>query len=84
MDDLLLAKFDRSPTEEVRVSLREFNGAKFLDIRVYAKPGDSDKYMPTKKGVAFAPRLLPKLRDALYLADKALSEEGILLQAVKP
>ena len=81
MDDLLLAKFDRSPTEEVRVSLREFNGAKFLDVRVYAKPGDSDKFLPTKKGVAFAPRLLPKLRDALYLADKALAGEEL---AVKP
>jgi len=44
-----VARFKKNATEEVFVQWSDFNGGRYLDVRVYATDGAEPK--PTKKGL---------------------------------
>ena len=47
VDDIIIETIQKNQTEHVRVMLREFKGAKFLDIRTYYEAGDgAGRYRP--------------------------------------
>ena len=79
--DQLIATIAKSPDEEIRVSLREYKGHPFIDIRVYWKPPEGEPG-PTKKGVTLNPEFFPDLKKAMVALEAALvkakliSEEG--------
>jgi len=69
--DQLIATIEKNADEEIRVSLREFKGHPFIDIRVYWKPADGEPG-PTKKGVTLSPELFPRLKEAISALEAAL------------
>ncbi len=69
--DQLIATIEKNADEEIRVSLREFKGHPFIDIRVYWKPPDGEPG-PTKKGVTLSPELFPRLKEAISALEAAL------------
>ncbi len=79
--DQLIATIAKNPEEEIRVSLREYKGHAFIDIRVYWKPPEGEA-APTKKGVTLNPEFFPDLKKAMAALEAALvkanliSEEG--------
>lgn len=74
--DLTIAEFEKNSRECVRISLREFKGAKLLDVRILAVSANAaNKFAPTAKGVSVRIDLLRTLRDALEAADR----EGVAL-----
>jgi len=62
--------------DEIRVSLAEFQGSRFIDVRVYYHHKDSDEWRPTKKGIAVSPGKLAELRELLDTAEEEMKSEG--------
>ena len=70
----VLTTIPRSATEEVQISINEYRGKKYLDLRVYYTTDDGLNWSPTKKGVTFSPDRLNDLKDAV---EKAIAEFGV-------
>lgn len=52
--------FQKSKTEQVRISINEYRGHEYIDIRIFYL-SDDDKFLPTKKGVTVKKDLYPEL-----------------------
>ena len=70
----VLATVPKSATEEVQISINEYRGKKYLDLRVYYTTDDGLNWSPTKKGVTFSPDRLSDLKEAV---EKAIAEFGV-------
>lgn len=70
----VLTTVPRSATEEIQVSINEYRGKKYLDLRVYYTTDDGLNWNPTKKGVTFSPEKLGDLKAAI---EKAMAEFGV-------
>lgn len=75
--DQVIATIQKSADEEIRVSLREYKGHPFIDIRVYWKPPEGEPG-PTKKGVTLNPELFPGLKQAIALLEAALHKVKLI------
>ncbi len=68
-EETTVAVIRKNALDEIRVSWSEYKGHRYLDIRVFTemegKPVDK---VPTKKGVALRPDLVPELIKALESA----------------
>lgn len=64
--------------DEVRVSLSEFKGARYLDVRLWYKPKDGGEHKPTKEGVTLGLNRIKELRQCLEEAEKTAKEKGWL------
>jgi Transcriptional Coactivator p15 (PC4) len=62
-----LATIPRGPTEELRVSLDEFNGHPFVSVRLWVL-GSDGQHWPTKKGLSIRIRELAEVATALMRA----------------
>jgi len=75
--DQLIATIEKNPDEEIRISLREYKGHPFVDIRIYWKPADGEPG-PTKKGVTFHPEFYPEFRKAIAALEEALIKKKLV------
>jgi hypothetical protein len=55
---LVIAEPEKNPLEKLCVSLREYRGRSFVDIRLHFL-GDDDVWHPTKKGITMGLALWP-------------------------
>lgn len=55
---------EKNQTDIIRISLNEFKGIEYVDIRLYFK-NDSGDYLPTKKGVTFNPEVIDEVIEGL-------------------
>ncbi len=62
---VLVHCFDRNSREQIRISINEYMGTKYLDIRVFYKDKRSEEYLPSKKGVTLATDKYPELLDGI-------------------
>lgn len=73
----ILATIDRSPTEQLQISVSEYKGKSYFNLRIYYTTDDGATWLPTKKGVTFTPEQLDLLMDTIENAKKELMvEEG--------
>ena len=56
-----IATVQKNRREELRFSLDEFKGHRFVTVRIYA-PGRDGSMVPTKCGVTFRPALIAEFR----------------------
>lgn len=70
-DAKILATIDRSDTEQLQISVSEYKGRSYLNMRIFYTTDDGATWLPTKKGVTFAPDQLDLLSDAI---DQARAE----------
>jgi hypothetical protein len=75
--DQLIATIEKNADEEIRVSLREYKGHPFIDVRVYWKPPEGEPG-PTKKGVTLNPELFPQLKKAMGALEAALVKAKLI------
>lgn len=75
--DQVIATIAKSSDEEIRVSLREYKGHPFIDIRVYWKPPEGEPG-PTKKGVTLNPELFPEFKQAIAALEAALAKAKLI------
>jgi hypothetical protein len=62
---ILIHSFNKNIREQVRVSINEYMGKKYLDIRVFYKK--DDRYLPSKKGVTIPEEHYPDLLEGIVL-----------------
>jgi len=75
MDDTVIAEVQKNPLEKLYISLREYLGHPFVEIRLYFL-ADDDDWHPTKKGVTFSPALYPEVMEALRKVQAHLAAES--------
>jgi len=73
-DGKLLASIPRTATEVVQIQANEYKGKKYLDMRIYYTTDNGASWLPTKKGVTFAPEKLEELKAAIEAAILELCE----------
>ena len=71
----LLGVIERNPTEELHISINEYKGKKYVDLRIYYTNDEGDSWNPTKKGVTVPPEKIEEVKEALTKAQEELSEE---------
>jgi len=57
-------------TEQLVISLNDWQGQKYIDFRWYWKPDDKKDHIPTKKGVSISVDHLSRLAKAIKEAAK--------------
>ena len=74
-DSIPIATIHKNSREDLRVSVAEFRGHRFVDVRTYAD-SKGDHRVPTPKGIAIRPEAIPALVQALNAAASTLQEEA--------
>jgi len=76
--DEKISIIEKGRTSDVRVSLSEYNGRTYLDIRTHVVVDASGRRMPTRKGCTLPIGKIPELRAALEKAEAAAIDLGLL------
>ncbi len=67
-DSKILATIERSDTEQLQISVSEYKGRSYLNMRIFYTTDEGATWLPTKKGVTFAPEQLDILEEAIQAA----------------
>jgi hypothetical protein len=65
--------FDKNSREQIRISINEYKGTEYIDIRTFFAAGD--KFLPSRKGVTLRKDLYPELLNGIVLLGEALGFE---------
>lgn len=74
-DAKILATIERSDTEQLQISVSKYKGRSYLNMRIFYTTDEGATWLPTKKGVTFAPDQLDLLEEAIQEARKEFMEE---------
>ena len=75
-DAKILATIDRNDTEQLQISISEYKGKSYFNLRIFYTTDDGVTWLPTKKGVTFAPDQLDILSDAIEEAKKEFMSDA--------
>ena len=64
-DAKILATIERTDTEQLQISVSEYKGRSYLNMRIFYTTDDGATWLPTKKGVTFTPDQLDILTEAI-------------------
>jgi hypothetical protein len=70
-DERVLTTLSKGDTHEIRVTIKAFRGAQYLDIRQHWRD-DGGEWHPTKKGVSLNVEYVPDLLEALQRAEELI------------
>jgi len=70
-----LATIQRSDTEQLQISISEYKGRSYFNLRIFYTTDDGATWLPTKKGVTFAPDQLDILEEAIQEAKQEFMAE---------
>lgn len=70
-----LAIIERSETEQLQISVSEYKGRSYLNMRIFYTTDGGSTWLPTKKGVTFTPDQLDILSEAIEEAKKEFMAE---------
>ena len=73
-DAKILATIERSATEQLQISVSEYKGKSYLNMRIFYTTDDGATWIPTKKGVTFTADQLDMLSEAIEEAKKEFME----------
>ncbi|HIC90544.1 MAG TPA: transcriptional regulator [Syntrophaceae bacterium] len=74
----LIARIDRGIKEDIRVSLTEFKGKQYIDIRSYFQVEDGKDRVPTRKGITISVSMYPELKKAIAELEKVLIKKKLI------
>ena len=74
-DAKILATIERSNTEQLQISVSEYKGKSYLNMRIFYTTDEGQTWLPTKKGVTFAPDQLDILSEAIEEAKQKFMKE---------
>ncbi len=64
MADKIIAELPKGPLDKLVISLREYQGHAFVDLRLHFL-GDDEQWHPTKRGVTISPNQWPEFLEAV-------------------
>ena len=70
-----LAIIERSETEQLQISVSEYKGRSYLNMRIFYTTDGGSTWLPTKKGVTFTPDQLDNHSDTIEEAKKGFMAE---------
>ena len=71
--------FRKNATEEVRASIRTFEGRSYINLEVWAEKDTGHlEFLQTTKGISLSVYVLPELKRAVLALEKELIERGLL------
>lgn len=73
MEEKTVYKFSRKKDEEIQFTLREYKGNGYLDLRVFFKPKESGRMLPTRKGITLGINSLQDLKKGIFACEKELN-----------
>ena len=73
-DAKILATIDRTDTEQLQISVSEYKGKSYLNMRIFYTTDGGTSWLPTKKGVTFSPDQIDLLEEAIQEAKKEFME----------
>jgi len=73
----LIAQWNRTSSEAVRVQLCQYNGTSLIEVRIYWRNHEGE-YRPSRKGISLGLKHLPALADALAQAEAKARAMGLL------
>ena len=73
-DSKILATIERSDTEQLQISVSEYKGRSYLNMRIFYTTDGGQTWLPTKKGVTFSPDQLDLLTEAIEAARQEFME----------
>ena len=71
----IISSNERSDTEQLQISISEYRGKSYLNMRIFYTTDDGQTWLPTKKGVTFTPEQIDMLEEAIQEAKKEFMEE---------
>lgn len=74
-DSKILATIDRTDTEQLQISISEYKGKSYLNMRIFYTTDEGLNWIPTKKGVTFSPEQIDILEEAIQEAKKEFMAE---------
>lgn len=74
-DAKILATIQRTDTEQLQISVSEYKGKSYLNMRIFYTTDEGATWIPTKKGVTFSPDQLDLLEEAVQEARKEFMAE---------
>ena len=74
-DAKILATIERRNTEQLQISVSEYKGKSYLNMRIFYTTDEGQTWLPTKKGVTFAPDQLDILSEAIEEAKQEFMKE---------
>ena len=75
-DGKILATIERSDTEQLQISLSEYKGTNYSNMRIFFTNDGGASWIPTKKGVTFTAEQLDTLTEAIEEAKQELMAEA--------
>ena len=64
----IIGEIQKNQKEKIIVSTNEYQGHKYIDLRVHYEDETSGDYKPTKKGIAVNPKILPQVIEMMLEA----------------
>jgi hypothetical protein len=75
MPDRVVARIRKSAIEELVISVRNYEGTDFVDLRTYFG-ARGQEMMPTRKGITIPLALYGEFRKSIDLLDSVMKETG--------
>lgn len=75
-DSKILATIERSDTEQLQISISEYKGKSYLNMRIFYTTNGGETWLPTKKGVTFTPDQLDLLSEAVEEAKEEFMKDA--------
>ena len=61
MSERLIGEVTKNSKEKILISLSEYEGHRYIDLRVHYEEEGTGEYKPTKKGIALSEKVLPQI-----------------------
>ena len=68
---MLITEVEKNMKERIRISIEEYRGSTFIDLRVYWQD-EQGEWRPSKKGIALNDECIDPVIEALQKASKEL------------
>ena len=68
----IIGEIQKNKSQKIIVATNEYKGKQLVDIRVHYE-GDDGEYMPTKKGIALTPEMIPEVMEMLRSASAVIN-----------
>ena len=68
----IIGEIQKNQKEKIIVSTNEYQGHKYVDLRVHYEDETSGEYKPSKKGIALSPKVIPDVVEMIVKAAEKL------------
>ena len=71
----LITQIKKNSSEVYRIYEKEYEGYKFIDVRIYYMDKNSGEYKPTKKGISIMPNNVEEVINGILKAMEVMGYE---------